>query len=376
MFSFSRLLAGLAAALLLSVGAASAAVTAEVVELKGEAGSSTQMKGPFQALQKGQKLSENTFVRTGRGSSVVLKFENSSAITVHELSQIYLKTLAAEPQGGGNLVYLLVGKLWSKVKKMEPGGKGSFTVQTPAAIAAVRGTEWFIESNATTNNSLIGVWEGTVEVTAIKDPEFKAGVKVNAGFQIEVLFNTPPDPKKLLQLEQARERERQQLNQQLDSLGLTNILGAGAVEMAKLDAERTEGARQEVLAANALQRATKKATEDVEKLKRALAKLHQDTQFLPGEGLRKTSNKETSLRCLIENNNGKGQPIPNWKGPYLESNLMDPWGSTYGVYQRAAGGKVQGLVLHSNGADKGRGNDDDFESYISLPNLTKLAGEP
>ncbi len=115
-----------------------------------------------------------------------------------------------------------------------------------------------------------------------------------------------------------------------------------------------------------MQRGTKKAEEDYAKIKDALVRLHADTQFVPGAGKRKTSDKSTTLKCLLENDDGDGKPIPGWQGPYLQGNLLDPWGNPYGVYQRSAGGRVMGLLLHSNGPDGGRGNTDDIESYMPI----------
>lgn len=347
---------------------ASFGFTVDVLSVSGKVGYGKGQKGPWAELTTDVKLEQGMFVRTGPDAKAVLQFEEQAAVTIQERSQIYLKAFEQQQEQPKSLVLLLFGKLWAKVKKVTDD-EDEFVIGTPAAIAAVRGTEFFVESDPQTRNARIGVWEGEVGVYAQNDELRGNGVGVKAGFVIEVLYNQPPAADKLLQMEAARQREKQQFDQQMNEL----FRGASAPGWAQEDEARTAQARDDIRNMNQTQRAKEKAEEDFDKLERALGLLYADTEFVPGGGKRKTSDKSKTLLCLIENNDGDGNEIPGWDGPYLDSDLKDPWGETYGAYQRKVGPRVAGIMLHSNGPDRGRGNNDDFETYLSVNKLKKAA---
>ncbi len=368
------LLLFLGCALFVAFSSVRAEITATAVQVEGQAGYGTTQKGPWKKLEKAAELPLRSYLRTGADAKVVLRFPGEAVVTVHEYSLVYLHTMQGgdeDEQGGKSLIGLLVGKLWAKFKKNDTS---SFSIYTPAAIAAVRGTEYFVESDPQTRNSTIGVWEGEVRVSAYQEPLREQTVDVPAGFQIEVLFNKPPDKQTMLKMEAAREREKQQFNEQLQGLGLASVLGGGAVEMARIEDQRVSDVRDELRGAIAEDRARKKMDEDFDKLQLAIARLYRDTQFLPGEGARKSSGAVT-LRGLVENVDHAGQPLAEWKGPYIQSDFKDPYGNEYCVYHLKRGDRVMGFYLHSRGRDGVASSHDDNERLVTMGRLRALQRE-
>lgn len=351
--------------LLLALWAGSAQGAALQAEVKELAGSASWHAGDkkWVELKKAMRLEAGAWVRTGEQSTVVLQLGDRAAITIRELSVVYLKTLADEQQAVG----VQQGTTWNKVK---PGANTRYTVFTPAAVAAVRGTSFFVDAvNAGDKplKAVIGVWDGEVAVDATNPPANQpapASTAVKKGQVVEVLFNQPP--KAPLAMEQGRLREEQQFQEQLQGLGLAAILGGGA--MLEAHQQLTNEAEQIIKADSAQRRGADQVRQkDFPALTRALARFHHDTGVVLGKGRRFTQGKAT-LMPLVENKGYDGQPIPKWQGPYINTDFRDPFGGDYVLYEEpGSGGKI--VWLQSNGLDKQPRSDDDVRTRISPATL-------
>ena len=94
--------------------------------------------GAWKDAGKGLKLGESATVRTGADGRVQLEIPGGHVLLFKEYSLVKLTELSQEKQG----VTVPLGEflIGSKTEKPSTGGKGTFTVTTPSAVAAVRGT--------------------------------------------------------------------------------------------------------------------------------------------------------------------------------------------------------------------------------------------
>jgi hypothetical protein len=103
-------------------------------------------------------LSSESFVKVGTGAAHVL-LANNSLISLDNNSEIQIKT-----DSTGTNINQLAGSTWNRVKKLTSGE--SYKVQTPSALATVRGTKFGVELNKKNPRDLSGFYtvEGTVNV--------------------------------------------------------------------------------------------------------------------------------------------------------------------------------------------------------------------
>ena len=247
-------------------------------------------------------------------------------VIVHELTTLRLSFLKKSEPTSGVKIRMPFGRIWTKFKSVAKGKKPCIRVYTPAAVATVRGTSFFVESEKNSKKSRIGVWEGSVDVAS--QQARKKARSVKAGYEILVLYNTPlTNPSKMAKKELER---RQRFEKQIESLGVASTFGAvrGMAEMNEMALKEAEDTVNNV---RLRQKGDKIIAEDFKTLKKALARLYADTGFCPGKRANKVSGRK-SLRCLIANKNRRGKEIEGWQGPYMDSDLKDPFGTPYSVY--------------------------------------------
>ncbi len=108
------------------------------------------------------KLTEGNEIKTGPGSQCNIVVGRESYISVKEKSHLVLATLFKDVSGmESSSVELKIGKSVLNPKKLLKGE--SFSVKTPTAIAAVRGTEFIIESQPK-GKMKVAVVDGKVEL--------------------------------------------------------------------------------------------------------------------------------------------------------------------------------------------------------------------
>ncbi len=142
--------------------AAAAAGTGCVYDLRGDV-SLRQPGGDWQKARKGSPVEEGTGLRTGAGAWCELLFKDGTFIKLEEGSEAAALTLKADAESRVFDFSFLRGKaLWmaAKVKK----ALSKFTVRTPAAVCAVRGTDFSIQVS-TSGEALVGLFDGKVALT-------------------------------------------------------------------------------------------------------------------------------------------------------------------------------------------------------------------
>lgn len=176
-------------------GAASAApmkVTVDKVQ-----GTVQVSKGSgWSALKNGDSVPVGADVKTGAGSSCILKWAGGNVIKITPMSTVSVtaeRTAAGDEKSSVNLKQ---GKVNAHAKKLSTAGS-SFDVKTPTAVAGVRGTDILAEIQA--GNVSFAVSDGQLELT-IGDEVFM----LDDGFLVSVdpegVFSEPvPIPQEMLE---------------------------------------------------------------------------------------------------------------------------------------------------------------------------------
>lgn len=136
-------------------------VEGKVTVQRGESGASSggQSGKSWEEAKEDLPLYLGDTVKTGERSKAILYLSGMGNVRLDEKS-----TLAVQKESGGGFFWRLkvaAGKVWVEVERVFKGEHG-VRVETPIAVAAVKGT--VLEVDATEESSAITVHEGEVEV--------------------------------------------------------------------------------------------------------------------------------------------------------------------------------------------------------------------
>jgi len=132
-------------------------------------------------------------IRTGKSSSVAIRFADDSILTLLEASELRFDRLSAYGKTCmvDSSMDLLNGRLDTRVKPaVGPGSR--FEIETPSAISAVRGTEYRASSDPTMA-AVIEVLEGSVSVIGASQE-----LLLPHGYGTRVVQNQAPTPARKL----------------------------------------------------------------------------------------------------------------------------------------------------------------------------------
>jgi len=115
-----------------------------------------------------QPLEKGDIIQTGGKSSCEILFDDGSVICLEENSQLTIIDPSSSSSHRQIQIALKIGRLLADVEKKQVSG--DFTVRTPAAVSAVRGTQFIIEVGEDETTS-IGLFDGELEVNRIQPEE-------------------------------------------------------------------------------------------------------------------------------------------------------------------------------------------------------------
>jgi len=138
-------------------------------------------------LTANTKLQVGQRIRTGENSSITIEFADGSRILVLPNSEIMIENTTQNPDTGVATlsVQVLKGQIENKVAPQKPGGR--YRITTPAAVAAVRGTEFRVSADNGGDVMRSEVLQGKVEVTGSS-----VSRNVSAGFATLAKTGEPP----------------------------------------------------------------------------------------------------------------------------------------------------------------------------------------
>jgi len=168
-------------------------IEGKVTFIKGDVSYREKDDDIWSSLNLDDSVIQGSGIKTGEESSVEITFEDGASFLMR--SDTTLTISKAVKKGTSQIIrelFLKAGKIISNIKKAT-GSDPRFKIQTPSAIAAARGTEFRVSSDAqkTTRSEVL---KGVVEVEAMKKE-----VMVKEGEGTLVRKDEPPvKPKKLL----------------------------------------------------------------------------------------------------------------------------------------------------------------------------------
>ncbi|MFC1946066.1 FecR domain-containing protein, partial [Chloroflexota bacterium] len=143
-------------------------------------------------------LATGAWVHTGTMSSAMLTFFDGSTITLDANTSLEVRQLSYDQENSTTIIRLKhwLGRTFSRVVKMFELGS-SYEVETPSAVAVVRGTQFFTEVKQGGATS-VHTTEGLVSVIA-QEEEVQVGVGHETVVEPDnaptepVVAETPPD---------------------------------------------------------------------------------------------------------------------------------------------------------------------------------------
>lgn len=176
----------------LSLGVAAAAIgvvtqleanaprTASMAMVKSDVKVQQPGSATWVAASKGMPLYEGSSIKTGAGSSAIIRLDDGSMSKVAPLSVFKIATMSAAGAKKNTKLGMNLGKAWNRVNKLRDAS--DFKMDTPSAVAGIRGTYFGSEVNRGADTEM-DFWEGEGLVTSKADGSSIA-VKANQGVSV------------------------------------------------------------------------------------------------------------------------------------------------------------------------------------------------
>ncbi|MGC9002980.1 MAG: FecR family protein [Dictyoglomus sp.] len=152
------------------------------------------------------ELTSGDKVWVQQNSQAILQFSDKSTLKLGSNTQLDILNLDYEKDTKKeiSIFKLLIGKIWATVERLLSQGE-RIEIQTPTAVAGVRGTEW-IQEVSEDGTTKIWTLRGIVFLTA-KDKT----IEVKEGFQSVVKPDEPPsEPSEIKEIERFDEEEKKE----------------------------------------------------------------------------------------------------------------------------------------------------------------------
>jgi hypothetical protein len=114
----------------------------------------------YAPAEKGGLLYEGDKIKTGELARAAILLDDGSLIRLNANSELVLKD--KKPGSQKSRLQLMLGHLWAKVTKQE----NSLEIETPTAVAAIKGTQLELIFGADGKTTLI-VWDGMVNLSNV-----------------------------------------------------------------------------------------------------------------------------------------------------------------------------------------------------------------
>jgi len=143
--------------------------------------------------EDGMYLYESDSIKTDNNSIASIILFRSSVIRLDNNTQVTIKELIHDADNKGVTIQQNVGRTWSTVS--EASGMENYNVETPTAVASVRGTsfDYYILLNGTI---IISVGNGTVNITVFRDGEVAHTIEVPKNLSVIIESYNLDDPPK------------------------------------------------------------------------------------------------------------------------------------------------------------------------------------
>jgi tetratricopeptide (TPR) repeat protein len=134
-----------------------AGAAAEIINIQGTGEQRPPKATDWRTAKASQALPAGSFVRTLDATKMALMFADDTQLRLNQNTVLEVKAVAGAGQPTTSLS-LSAGRLWAQTKRAD-GSR--LNIETPAAVAAIRGTDWDLEVGAD-GKTMITVLSGTV----------------------------------------------------------------------------------------------------------------------------------------------------------------------------------------------------------------------
>ncbi len=171
----------------------------QVIAVRGEAWI-IPASGVREELVRKQQVFVGDKIITNENSYVKIFLIDDSVLTIGANSKFVVTKFVVSERSRISIFNLIEGKIKAVISKfLRKGAENRVLVNTPTAVAGVRGTEFIVETNGKVTE--VGVLDGEVEV---KDLSGLGSVILKPGFQTLVRAGGAPLPPSPLNLRQIR----------------------------------------------------------------------------------------------------------------------------------------------------------------------------
>ena len=105
-------------------------------------------------------IKSGNWIKTGNEVFVSLIFLDGTNIKIHQKTEIEIKSSRLTAKELKTNMYIAEGEVWSTVNKQ---GNGEFKIETPTAVASVKGTEFDVTYDFNNSLTTLKVLSGEVE---------------------------------------------------------------------------------------------------------------------------------------------------------------------------------------------------------------------
>lgn len=117
---------------------------AEIISIVGKGDARASSAEEWKAASVKQRLNQGTFVRTRDLSQMALLLQDQTQLRINQNSMVQIKEVSSS--GETTKLELTQGRVWAQAKRKvfsaDPSRGPAVTVETPNAVAAIRGTDW------------------------------------------------------------------------------------------------------------------------------------------------------------------------------------------------------------------------------------------
>ena len=167
---------------------------AELVTVSGQA-RLTPAAGTAQAAQVGMRWAPGGQIQTGADGYVTVKLADGSLLRIQSSTTVALQHSRHYEAPGffSNLLQVIQGRIEAAVAHLT-GGEPRFQVRTPQATVGVRGTDFRVAADATTQTSQSEVLTGRVALRSERRPD-RAELAAGQGARVDAQARvSPPTP--------------------------------------------------------------------------------------------------------------------------------------------------------------------------------------
>jgi hypothetical protein len=127
-------------------------------DIKGTVQVRSDPNSPWKTVNETLTIVPGTTVLTGENSTVKITLSQGAIVRLSSQTQFTLTEMNGTASRTETILGLDFGKLWAIVQNL---GEGTFEVQMPAGVAAVRGTYMSVEHNTTDKIEIVTCLEGS-----------------------------------------------------------------------------------------------------------------------------------------------------------------------------------------------------------------------